>query len=163
MKQLTLFQTGTVPTVHLFVDGAARNNPGPAGAGVYIAREGNTVFKKGFFLGNKTNNQAEYFALLLGLWHLPEYVQEGEGITIFGDSLLLVRQMRGEFKVKDEQLKRLQHVAFVLLKPYTAYSFVHVYREENGIADEMANEGIDTKVVVPVAFKDFVCAHAVSL
>ncbi len=174
MKQLNFLQaniTDEKPTPapkalkviwHLYVDGAARNNPGPAGGGIHVLRNGKSELKKGYFLGSKTNNQAEYLALLLGLYHAKTYVSVGEQLSIFADSQLLVRQMQGQYRVKDAELKKLQKVAFELLMPYE-YSIAHVMRDDNHVADEMANMGIDKKVKPPQDFLAILNAHEISL
>jgi ribonuclease HI len=164
MKQLSFFESSpdSAPW-HLYVDGAARNNPGPAGAGLHLIRNGKTVLKKGYFLGPKTNNQAEYLALLLGLFNAAKKVGAHDSLEIFADSQLLVQQMKGVYKVKDVQLKLLQSIAFKLLMNFTTYSFMHVPRAENAHADEMANEGIDKKIKPPTEFITLLNTHEISL
>src|ERR1700733_1037262 len=82
----------------LFIDGAARNNPGPAGAGIYITKNDKPFKKLGFYLGVKTNNQAEYGALLLGLHALKATWDSRDHLDIISDSQLLVRQFKGEYR-----------------------------------------------------------------
>jgi ribonuclease HI len=151
----------TLSSWHLYVDGAARNNPGPAGAGIYMSREGRGILKKGHFLGMRTNNQAEYLALLLGLFYLHTQVPVGASLEIFADSQLLVRQLQGIYRVKDPILKSLQQAAFSLLMAYS-YSITHIFRYENQEADALANYGIDKKILVPEAFLTFLKNHDVS-
>src|SRR5579872_1960103 len=91
----------------LFVDGASRNNPGPSGAGMYIEKDGVLVIKDGYFLGIKTNNQAEYLALLLGLFMVAEHMHGKDQLRIISDSQLLVRQLMGVYKVRQPHLQRL--------------------------------------------------------
>src|SRR5438309_757158 len=115
MKQLSLF--GTPQTQQktmtaairwkLYVDGAARNNPGPAGAGICLMKNDQTVLRRGYFLGKKTNNQAEYLALIFGLLLLRERAESTDAIDIVSDSLLLVRQLQGEYRVKHPELQPL--------------------------------------------------------
>jgi len=167
MKQLNFLNSepkDTTPLTHwhLYVDGASRNNPGPAGAGICFIKNGKVQVKKGFFLGNKTNNQAEYMALLVGLYCAQEYIKEGDQLSIFADSQLLVRQMNGEYKVKDAQLKLLQNLAFHLLMPYD-YTLQHVLRDQNAHADEMANVGIDKKVKLPQEFLTLLQKHEIHI
>lgn len=137
---------------HIYVDGAARQNPGPAGAGVFITQNQTPVFKKGFFLGSKTNNQAEYIAFLLGLHHLKSFLNEQNAeITCYSDSLLMVKQLNGEYKVVDQKLKKL----FDIANRYRAsipMLIKHIPREKNAEADEAANWGIENKVPLPKAF-----------
>lgn len=135
----------------LFVDGAARNNPGPAGAGIYIMKNGKSEKKAGYYLGRKTNNQAEYGALLIGLFLLKKMMHEDDHLDIISDSLLLVRQFQGEYKVKHPELKPLHMLAKQLIEG-SHYAIAHVLREHNEIADEMANKGIDEKKSLPQDF-----------
>ena len=126
----------------LMVDGAARGNPGDAGCGAAICDESGTVVKElSRYLGRTTNNVAEYEGLLMGLDAL---VQLGrKKIRVQSDSQLLVRQLNGEYRVKDEKLKVLHQRAMTLLRQFDYYRIVHVYREMNKIADRLANRGID--------------------
>lgn len=99
-------------TIEIFVDGAARGNPGPAGAGIFITQADKELVKSGFFLGKKTNNQAEYLALALALFLLKKQIKNPEKIIITSDSELLIKQMRGEYQVKNPilfQIKNLIH------------------------------------------------------
>lgn len=173
MKQLNLFgpevQTPQLKPIaqqrvhwKLFIDGASRNNPGPAGAGMYILKDGEFFESQGYFLGNKTNNQAEYLALLLGLCMLQKVVQSDDFIHIISDSQLVVRQIKGEYKVKNQELKQLHAAAQVWLKDMDAELF-HVLRIDNANADEMANLGIDKKRKVPPAFITALQSHGIFL
>src|SRR5688500_17863614 len=85
----------------VYIDGAARNNPGPSGSGICIKRGNEIVFEQGFFIGNRTNNQAEYFALLISIFFIKQYHKKNELVLIYSDSQLLVRQMLGVYKVRD--------------------------------------------------------------
>lgn len=132
----------------LYIDGAARNNPGPAGAGIYLVYNTQPIVEQGFYLGCKTNNQAEYLALLIGLFYSKKYVPAHEHVCIYSDSQLLVRQLSGEYKIKNNELKKL--VGFVQeLLSMVQYTLAHVRREHNTEADRLANKGIDTKQAVP--------------
>lgn len=132
----------------LFIDGAARNNPGPAGVGIYILKNGEPFERKGFFLGSKTNNQAEYAALLIGLVMVKEVMRLHDTLTIVSDSELLVKQVQGLYKVKQPELQKLHAQAVVLLQSLS-YVIRHVLRSENPVADELANHGIDKKIQLP--------------
>ena len=136
----------------LFVDGASRNNPGPSGAGIYLAKDHQKEFAHGFFLGTKTNNQAEYLALLIGIiLALPKI--KHDHLRIVSDSLLLVNQLKGLYRVKNPELQILHGKALKLLKGIS-YDVVHVLREKNKLADEMANFGIDHKVALSHEIKE---------
>lgn len=172
MKQLSLFDdefkklekcgTGIRRYWKLFIDGASRNNPGPAGGGLFLLKSDEPVEKRGFFLGKKTNNQAEYFALLLGIFYLKRHVCKGDLVLIVSDSQLLVRQMKGEYKVKNTELKPLNKLARSLLRD-VAHNVVHVLREENKEADALANEGLDKKRKPPQQFLDLLQQNKISI
>ena len=140
-------------TWELFVDGASRGNPGPSGAGVYIKKEGKEFLKKGFYLQTKTNNEAEYLALVIGIFFLKTEVQPGDRVRIVSDSELLVKQMRGEYKVRKEALKKLC-LAASQESSFFAPRFEHVLRAKNTHADALANEGVDKRISVPITFLD---------
>jgi len=145
----------------LFVDGAARKNPGPAGAGFHIVHEHKTIKKAGFYLGTKTNNQAEYAALLLGLYFVKKLIGPHDHVDIISDSELLVKQLKGDYRVRHPELKPLYDVAKIWLHDMH-YTVKHVLREFNVVADEMANKGIDEKIAVPPAFKALLKSHGIS-
>ena len=126
----------------LMVDGAARGNPGAAGCGAAIYDETGTVVKKlSRYLGHATNNVAEYEGLLMGLEAL---IQLGRRrIRVQSDSQLLVRQLNGQYRVKDEKLKLLVERAMTLLRQFDSVQILHVPRKLNKLADRLANQGID--------------------
>ncbi|MFH1461746.1 MAG: ribonuclease HI family protein [bacterium] len=156
-KQLNLFGTKEKKIEKLnlwqvFVDGASRGNPGLAGAGVYIIHNSTDFLKKGFALGNKTNNQAEYLALALALFFIKQEKTQNPQISITSDSELLIKQMQGFYQVKNPGLKNIKNL-IDNLKQNTNCTFKHVLRENNKIADKLANEGIDKKNGIPQDFK----------
>ncbi len=126
----------------LYTDGAARGNPGPAGAGAFICKpDGTAVAEVSKYLGETTNNVAEYQALLSGLKKLVEL---GAGdVEILADSQLMVRQLQGTYRVKHPNLKPLFEEALTLLKKIRRYSIRHIEREKNEEADRLANQAID--------------------
>jgi len=129
----------------LMVDGAARGNPGEAGCGAVIADENGVVVKElSRYLGRTTNNVAEYEGLLMGLEALLKLGQKH--IVVQSDSQLLVRQLNGEYRVRDEKLKVLFAQATRLLRQFGSYRIVHVRREMNKLADRLANRGIDQAI-----------------
>jgi ribonuclease HI len=146
----------------LFIDGASRNNPGPAGAGLYIVKNDHPVEKRGFFLGAKTNNQAEYLALLLGLFYMQKRYEKGDLLLIISDSQLLIKQMEGKYRVKHPGIKPLYTVAQALLVGMR-YDLMHVLREENKQADAMANEGIDKRHKIPEDFLALLAKYEIKL
>lgn len=125
----------------IYSDGAARNNPGPAGAGVVIKHGGKTVAEVAEYLGKTTNNIAEYMAFIRGL---EEALSLGaKEVECFADSELLVKQINGEYKVKNEGLIPLFHHAQSLLKKFKHHKVTHIRREKNTEADLLSNKGID--------------------
>jgi ribonuclease HI len=129
----------------LFTDGAARGNPGPAGAGaVIISPDGHIVAKMGKFLGDSTNNVAEYMGLILGLRRAKAMgIKE---LEVLSDSELLVKQLLGEYAVKAEHLLPLHQEAQALLKAFPWIQVRHIPREENAQADAMSNRAIDERL-----------------
>jgi ribonuclease HI len=125
-----------------FFDGGARGNPGPAGWGVYIVDDkGEVLAELSGSLGTATNNVAEYHGLIAALqWAANRDLKQ---IAIKGDSLLLIEQMRGNYKVKNEGLKPLHLKARMLVMQIGDVSFEHVRREQNKEADRLSNVGMD--------------------
>lgn len=169
MKQLDLFsqnpESKPVDEIRhftLFCDGASRNNPGVAGAGIFIVKNGELFYKQGFFLGIKTNNQAEYLALILGLLVLHENHLPSDTIRIVADSELLVKQLNGIYRIKNSDLFKLSKVAIHLIRKVNAH-LVHVLRTENKEADIMANKGIDERRAIPEHFLDYLSAYEIIL
>ena len=123
--------------LRVYSDGAARGNPGPAGAGaVLVEPSGQVVDRIGKFLGVQTNNFAEYTGLLIGLRRARELgVSE---VEVFVDSELMIRQLGGRYQVKSPSLRPLYKEALKLLNDFTRVKLVHVPREMNAAADEMS-------------------------
>lgn len=128
--------------VIVHTDGAARGNPGPAGIGVVIENEaGQVVQRVARAIGRRTNNQAEYEAVIAGLG--AAYALKAEQVTLMLDSELVAKQLRGEYKIKNADLERLSRRARSLLQRFARVRIVHVPRGRNADADRLANEGID--------------------
>lgn len=126
----------------IYTDGAARGNPGPAGAGVHIVdREGSVVAEVAQYLGEATNNVAEYRALVIGLERAREL--GAVAVEIRSDSELVVRQMTGEYKVRNASLRVLHDQAHRVARDFSSIEFVHVRRDSNKDADRLANRAID--------------------
>jgi len=124
------------------IDGGARGNPGPAGYGVFIqSPDGNVLAELHGALGVATNNVAEYHGLITALQWAAD--QDVKHLAIKGDSLLLIEQMRGNYKVKNEGLKPLYLRARMLVMQIGDVTFTHVRREENKDADRLSNVGMD--------------------
>jgi ribonuclease HI len=123
-------------------DGAARGNPGPAGAGFVIETVDGSVVEEGSrYLGTKTNNQAEYEALIFAL----EATQPDRNteLLIYSDSELLVKQLNGEYKVKTPHIRECHIAVSRLLLDAGEVTIRHVLRDENEEADALANQAID--------------------
>ena len=126
----------------LMVDGASRGNPGAAGCGAIIYDECGEVLKElSSYLGSSTNNVAEYRGLLMGLEGVLKL--GGKKLQIRSDSELMVRQLNGVYRVKNEKLRVLYGKALDLLARLEAYRIIHVRREHNKDADRLANLAID--------------------
>jgi len=126
----------------LFTDGGARGNPGPAAYGYVLEAEDGTVLDaRGEAIGVATNNVAEYSALLAGLAKAAQLrVSE---LEVISDSELLVKQMRGEYKVKNHTLKELSLEATRLGRKFGKVKYRAVRREHNALADRLVNEALD--------------------
>lgn len=133
-----------LPEFFIHTDGSSRGNPGESGAGVVIAdARGRTVKELKCFLGMATNNVAEYRAAILAL---EKAFEMGAGsVSLHLDSELVVRQLRGEYRVREAHLKPLHERALQLLHQFAKYEIMSVPREENRRADQLANEAIDQK------------------
>ena len=128
--------------VRAYIDGGARGNPGPAGYGVRIEAADGTLIAELFGgLGIATNNVAEYAALVAGLERAAEAgVSE---LEVLSDSELMVKQMRGEYRVKNRDLQTLFFEASRAARDVGRVSYEHVRREHNELADRLVNEALD--------------------
>jgi len=125
----------------LYVDGASFGNPGPSGIGFVLTQDDQIVSEHSEDIGWGTNNQAEYRALLAGLREAIE--RKIETLSVRSDSQLLMRQVTGEYKVKDRKLKSLMIEIQELIRRFGRVSFEHVRREFNERADELAKAGAE--------------------
>jgi ribonuclease HI len=124
------------------VDGGSRGNPGPAAIAAVIASpDGELVEELAERIGEATNNVAEYRALLLGLERARAL--GAREVELIGDSELVVRQVHGTYKVKDETLRALRDQVDAALRSFERWSFRHVRREDNEAADLLVNEALD--------------------
>ena len=129
-------------------DGAARGNPGPSAIGIVIQDEtGRVLYEASRCLGVNTNNEAEYMALLAALEYVKD--QRPKEAEFYLDSELVVRQLQGQYRVKEPRLQTLHARATMLLNAIPKYSFHHVPRKENARADELANEALDAQIEPP--------------
>ena len=140
-----LFETRENPPEHHLIahsDGGARGNPGPAGYGVVIKDEtGRKVAALSEYLGHQTNNFAEYQGLIAALEYALKHGPKA--LKLISDSELLVRQIKGIYKVKNEVLKDLHGRAKELIAQMDWFSIGHAFREQNQEADRLANEAMD--------------------
>ncbi|MBN2139260.1 MAG: phosphoribosylglycinamide formyltransferase [Sedimentisphaerales bacterium] len=127
-----------------YTDGGSRGNPGPAAAGfVLTGADGRRFAKRGLFLGDATNNAAEYTAVIRAIETALE--MDAEELKIFSDSELLVRQLNGEYRVKSENIKPLYEQTVGLLGRLRRWQVRHVVREKNVEADRLVNRALDKK------------------
>jgi ribonuclease HI len=129
--------------VVIYTDGGARGNPGPAAAGVVIVHGSKRAEFKKFLGEDLTNNVAEYDALALALAEAKRHGFAGRALDIRMDSELIVKQLSGEYKVKDKTLKVKHADVRSLLFGFPGTTFTHVRREENKDADRLVNEALD--------------------
>ncbi|KKP79514.1 MAG: hypothetical protein A2271_01615 [Candidatus Moranbacteria bacterium RIFOXYA12_FULL_35_19] len=132
--------------IKIFTDGGSRGNPGPAGIGVYVE----TLEKKyGEYIGEATNNVAEYSALIYGLKKLKQLLGKDKTkqyeIECNLDSELIVKQMNHEYKIKDENVQKNFIEIWNLMLDFKNVIFKHIPREENKVADALVNEALDAK------------------
>lgn len=122
-------------------DGCSKGNPGPAGIGAVISKLGSEEWCGCQFIGNRTNNQSEYSALILGLKEaLSRNIKQ---LQVYGDSLLVINQVTGQFKVKNVLLQDLYKEAMSLIAKFDYIVFNHVYREFNKRADQLSNLALE--------------------
>ncbi len=130
----------------LYTDGGSRNNPGPAAIGVWVE----TLDKKyAEFIGEKTNNEAEYAALIYGLKKIKQLVGKDKAknceIGCYLDSELVVKQLNHEYKLKEEHIQKSFVEIWNLTLDFGKVNFIHILREKNKIADELANKALDER------------------
>ena len=129
----------------MYTDGGSRGNPGPAGIGVYIE----TLDKRyGECIGEKTNNEAEYAALIFGLKKLKQLLgnkAKQSHIRCYLDSELVVKQLNHEYKLKDARIQDFFIEIWNLMLDFSKAEFIHIPREKNKIADALVNEALDAQ------------------
>lgn len=126
-------------TIH--TDGGARGNPGPAAIGVVIRQGHAVVGRYGEYIGKTTNNQAEYRAVLAALEKAKSL--GADEVDLFLDSELVVKQLKGEYKIKDKDLGPLFLAVWNLRQGFSRVTFSHIPREENHEADALVNKALD--------------------
>jgi ribonuclease HI len=132
----------------IYTDGGARGNPGPAGIGIVIiqVRDGQEKITKQIsrYIGEKTNNEAEYQAIITALEQAKGL--KAQEIEIISDSELVIRQCQGKYKIKDPELAQLFIKIWNLQQSFKKVNFTHVLRSSNKEADRLVNEAIDKAV-----------------
>ena len=127
-------------SLKLFVDGAADLHTKTAGIGGVFYRNNNELFSFSEFIGNATNNEAEYKALIKGLEE--SHNLNVTKIEIFADSELIVKQINGEYKVKNERMQKLYSKAISLFTKFNSWSLTHIPREKNSVADKLSKDAM---------------------
>lgn len=135
-----------VKKIIMYTDGGSRNNPGPAAVGVWIE----TLNKKyGEYIGEKTNNEAEYGALIFGLKKLKALLgknkTKGYEINCYLDSELVVKQLEHKYKLTEEHIQKLFIQVWNLMLDFGRVTFNHIPREKNKIADSLVNQVLDER------------------
>lgn len=128
----------------IYTDGGARGNPGPAAYAYVIKRPGAADIEEKRYLGKTTNNVAEYTGLVKALEHAKEL--GGKKLIVNSDSELMVKQLNGDYRVKNEGLKPLYQQAVALCRHFESVTIKHIYREQNSQADALCNEAMDDQI-----------------
>lgn len=138
-------------TLIIHTDGGARGNPGPAAAGVVVFHDSQVIAQAGKYLGNQTNNEAEYQAVLLALTLLPELLATHHPHQVIWklDSMLVVQQLNRGWKIKEDRLRQLaQQIWQQLAQHQTPSTFTYVPRAQNAVADAVVNQTLDAQAAV---------------
>jgi ribonuclease HI len=131
-------------SINIFIDGASRGNPGPSGIGIVFCDDQNNVVKKLFkFIGNTTNNTAEYSALIYAMQEA--LIDRYDEVKIKSDSELLTKQITGEYKVKNDNLKTYHDMFRHISRGFDKIEVISIGRENNSAADKLANKAIDSR------------------
>lgn len=157
MNQMSLFPSKPVlkKSISLYIDGASRGNPGDSSVGCVIKAGDLILEEHGYYIGKKTNNQAEYAALLIGLHFVVNHITLSDELLIVSDSELLVKQINGHYRVKDPILQKLFMRAKNILKTIP-HRVTHVLRAHNTHADMLANKALDQKISLPKSLQPLV-------
>jgi ribonuclease HI len=131
--------------IKLYADGGSRGNPGPSASGyVLLTMKDVVVFQGGQYMGITTNNQAEYHALKFGLEEA--HIRGAKIIHVYMDSLLVINQMKGVYKMKNAELRTVHQAIWQIIHQFDHVDFTHVPRELNKLADAMVNETLDASI-----------------
>ncbi len=129
--------------IFIYTDGASRGNPGPAAAAFVILQNDRILYDESFYLGIRTNNQAEYQAIIKALLRAKEYTKGY--VTVHSDSELVIKQLNGDYRVKNPHLKVLRNEVFELQSKFTNVRFIHVLRQNSWIkyVDKLCNQNLN--------------------
>lgn len=136
-------------TLKIFTDGGARGNPGPAGIGIWAQLEGKTVFEHSEYVGEDTNNVAEYLGLIRSIELLLPHLENHnyDKVEWYLDSKLIIEQVQKNWKIKQDHLRKLAEQAWTLLEKLSIpYSLTHVPRAQNKEADTLVNKAVDAEL-----------------
>jgi len=130
------------PVYKLYFDGCSKGNPGPGGAGAVLYKDEQEIWADSAYVGKRvTNNQSEYTGLIVGLNYVVNQPQI-KTLLVKGDSLLVIKQMRGEYKLSSANLLELHNTVKSLANRLDSVDYEHVYRNDNKRADALSNEGL---------------------
>lgn len=129
----------------IYIDGASRGNPGPAGIGVILTKDGQVIKNLSVYLGVQTNNVAEYMALIFGLQEA--IILKAKAVDIYTDSQLLCRQINNEYKIKNSNLIGLYSLAQHLLSGFDRAQVRYISRDKNQGADKLAKKATKVKAL----------------
>ncbi len=131
-------------SINIFIDGASRGNPGPSGIGIVFCDNQDNIVKKLFkFIGNSTNNVAEYSALVYAMQEA--LIDRYDEVRVKSDSELLTKQLTGEYKVKNDNLRPYYEMFQHIARGFKEVKIMPIARENNVIADKLANKAIDSR------------------
>jgi ribonuclease HI len=128
-------------TISIYADGAARGNPGPAGVGIVLKEGDKTIKTVHKYLGDMTNNIAEYSAVISGLQQAS--ICGYKNVELYLDSELVIQQLRGNFRVKNRNIKPLFEKAIALISSFDNVKIIKIERRNNKEADKLANKAIN--------------------
>lgn len=128
----------------LYTDGGARGNPGPAGIGFVLFEDDQNIYEFKKYIGECTNNVAEYMALITALMYASQ--KEIKNVKCFLDSELVVKQLNGLYKVKHKDMIQLYNKVQELVKLFDKVTFANIPREQNKIADSLVNQALDEQI-----------------
>lgn len=126
-----------LPKYILRFDGASKGNPGKSGAGAVLYENGKEIWNISRYLGIRTNNYAECFAMVLGIQEA--FIRKINELHVEGDSLLIINQLKGKWKINNKDLKTMHLSIIQMIKSFNIITFTHIYRNYNNRADELAN------------------------